>query len=90
MVACGHDVHRWEKLTDQDADYRDHNEAAGHCIQLIVPQLSVQVVDGQFVTGSVVGLAHDRLKLAGVNGVAQGIELVAAAPWAQRGREEEM
>jgi hypothetical protein len=26
------------QLTQQDADYRDHNEAAGHCIQLVVTQ----------------------------------------------------
>jgi hypothetical protein len=49
MVACGHHVHRWEKLTDQDGDQRNYN-AAAHSIQFVVQKLSVQVVDGQFVT----------------------------------------
>jgi hypothetical protein len=25
-----------EQLTDQDGDYRNHNEAAGHCIKFVV------------------------------------------------------
>ena len=54
MVACGHDVHRWEKLTDQDGDHRNQN-AAGHYIQLVVSQLSVSASKLR----SVVCLAHD-------------------------------
>jgi hypothetical protein len=57
MVACGHDVHRWEKLTDQDADDRNHN-AAGHCIQLIVPQFVLKLADFEAGFGIVRG-GHD-------------------------------
>jgi hypothetical protein len=32
-----HGLNRGLQLTDKDSDDRDHNEAAGHCIELIVP-----------------------------------------------------
>ena len=67
MVACGHDVHRWEKLTDQDGDDRNHN-AAGHCIQFIVPQFVLKLPDFEAGFGIVRGhdLLHPNSVIAGV------------------------
>jgi hypothetical protein len=57
VVVCGHDVHRWEKLTDQDADDRNDN-AAGHYIQLVVSQLVLKLADFDASFGIVHG-GHD-------------------------------
>jgi hypothetical protein len=57
--------------------------AAAHRLQLAIRERAV------IEARCVVGLAHDRLQLAGVTGVAQGIELVAAGGigWLPVGRK---
>jgi hypothetical protein len=44
----------WEEQRKQDCNYRVHNEAAGHFVQLVAPQFT------HFVTG----VAHDLPSIA--------------------------